>query len=83
MSMKSLVLGGLIGYVLGAKAGRRRYEQIMSISSKVWHSTPVEKGREKASEAASSVYEGAKLKVTDAVRQACKEEELLEAEAVD
>lgn len=35
------VVGLGAGYVLGAKAGRQRYEQIASAADKVWHSKPV------------------------------------------
>jgi hypothetical protein len=39
--MIRLVLGFVAGYVLGAAAGRKRYEQIASLSSKVVHSKAV------------------------------------------
>lgn len=38
-----LVIGMAIGYVLGAKAGRERYNQIKRISDKIWHSRSVQK----------------------------------------
>lgn len=38
----TLVAGVAIGYVLGSRAGRERYEQIAAASSKVWHSRPVQ-----------------------------------------
>lgn len=34
--------GGAVGYVLGAKAGRRRYEQIKGRATEVWSSDPVQ-----------------------------------------
>jgi hypothetical protein len=34
------------GYVLGTKAGRRRYEQIKSSAQKLWTSPPVRRGVE-------------------------------------
>lgn len=37
-----LIIGFSAGYVLGAKAGRKRYEQIRKVSSKVWNSPPVQ-----------------------------------------
>ena len=47
MSLKGkLVLIGLgvgVGYILGAKAGRERYEQIAKAASKVWNA-PIVKG---------------------------------------
>ncbi|MFD0996901.1 oxygen-dependent protoporphyrinogen oxidase [Pseudoclavibacter chungangensis] len=36
------VLGLAVGYVLGARAGRKRYEQIASAAQSVWQSKPVQ-----------------------------------------
>lgn len=36
------VTGGLVGYVLGARAGRKRYEQIRSAVSKVWEKPAIQ-----------------------------------------
>ncbi len=38
--------GAALGYVLGSRAGRKRYEQIKSNAQKVWHSDSVQKGVE-------------------------------------
>lgn len=38
-----LVLGFGIGYVLGSRAGRKRYEQIKKTAGNVWNSAPVQK----------------------------------------
>ncbi|WP_306231648.1 hypothetical protein [Agrococcus beijingensis] len=40
-----LVIGFGAGYVLGAKAGRLRYEQIAGAADKVWNSPSVAKQR--------------------------------------
>ncbi len=37
------VAGGVLGYVLGARAGRKRYEQIKRAAGKVWQSPGVQK----------------------------------------
>jgi len=37
------VAGAALGYVLGARAGRARYEQIKSASSRLWNSDGVQK----------------------------------------
>src|SRR6478752_8454183 len=37
------VAGAAAGYVLGARAGRRRYEQIKAGAAKVWESPGVQK----------------------------------------
>lgn len=42
MSKLSLSAAGAIGYVLGARAGRGRYEQIASVSRRVWNDPRVQ-----------------------------------------
>ncbi|ANP71098.1 hypothetical protein [Cryobacterium arcticum] len=37
------ITGGLVGYVLGARAGRKRYDQIASAASDLWHRPPVQR----------------------------------------
>jgi hypothetical protein len=43
-----LVTGLAVGYVLGAKAGRERYETIKRVTDKFWHSRGVQKQVSKA-----------------------------------
>lgn len=43
MRGKLLLVAGLAtGYVLGSKAGRKRYDQIAKAGNSVWHSKPVQ-----------------------------------------
>ena len=42
MAKLSFLLGAAAGYVLGARAGRQRYDQIRSGAGKVWQSQPVQ-----------------------------------------
>src|SRR3954451_25062758 len=44
----SLLVGGAVGYVLGARAGRERYEQIRSQAQGLWNNPKVQ---EKAGQA--------------------------------
>jgi hypothetical protein len=37
------ITGGLVGYVLGARAGRKRYDQIAAAASELWHAKPVQR----------------------------------------
>jgi hypothetical protein len=37
------ITGGLAGYVLGARAGRKRYEQIASAANELWNTKPVQR----------------------------------------
>jgi hypothetical protein len=49
-----LVIGLAIGYVLGTRAGRERYEQIKAQAMKVWDSAPVQDQVDKVKEFAKS-----------------------------
>ena len=49
-----LVIGLTAGYVLGARAGRERYNQIAKFASSVWNTAPVQKQVGKAKEFAKS-----------------------------
>ncbi|WP_240422949.1 YtxH domain-containing protein [Leucobacter sp. wl10] len=40
----AFVLGAAVGYVLGTRAGRERYEQIKRGAQTVWHTAPVQRG---------------------------------------
>ena len=48
------VAGGALGFVLGARAGRDRYEQISATSSKLWHSRAVQRQVVKAEDFAGA-----------------------------
>lgn len=49
-----IVVGLAVGYVLGSRAGRERYEQIKEQWLKVWNTEPVQKQVGKAQEFAKS-----------------------------
>ncbi|WP_213816061.1 YtxH domain-containing protein [Glaciihabitans sp. dw_435] len=67
-----LVVGVGVGYVLGARAGRERYEQIKRLSDKFWSSAPVQKQvhnaedyvKDKAPEVVEFLADGAKKVVS-------------------
>jgi len=69
MGKLSLLAGAAVGYVLGAKAGHQRYEQIIGRATKAWSSDPVQLKVETAKEAvrtktpiiAEKVSEAAKI----------------------
>lgn len=46
--MIGFVAGAAVGYVLGTRAGRQRYEQIKRVSAKAWHSDLVQQRIEAA-----------------------------------
>ncbi|MCU1405903.1 MAG: YtxH protein [Glaciihabitans sp.] len=73
MKGKILLVTGIgVGYVLGAKAGRERYESIKRITDKFWHSKGVQKQvhkvedvvADKAPDVAKFIAKGAKKVVT-------------------
>ncbi|MEA9999788.1 YtxH domain-containing protein [Cryobacterium breve] len=37
------ITGGLVGYVLGARAGRKRYDQIVASAESLWNADPVQR----------------------------------------
>jgi hypothetical protein len=58
-----LLIGGVTGYVLGAQAGRQRYEQIKAAAGRAW-------GDPRVQEARRTAAEQVKEKVEDGVREA-------------
>jgi len=80
MSKFTLLLGFGAGYVLGARAGRERYDQIVAQAQRVWRDPRVQQRAEqaqdvlgeKAAEAASAVGEKA-AQAASAAQGAVKE----------
>jgi hypothetical protein len=74
MSKLSLVAAAAAGYVLGARAGRERYEQIKTGAQKIARDPRVRSASHKAQDAVASqaahAAEVAKDKVTDAASTA-------------
>ncbi len=72
------VAGAAVGYVLGARAGRKRYEQIKSAAARVWESPGIQKqvnavedyAAEKFGEVPGMLFEGAKKVATQVVNRA-------------
>ena len=72
------VAGAAVGYVLGARAGRKRYEQIKSAAAKVWESPGIQKqvnavedyAAAKFGEIPGALLEGTKKVVTTVVNRA-------------
>jgi hypothetical protein len=68
------VAGAAAGYVLGARAGRKRYEQIKSAATKVWESPGIQKQVDsiedfvaaKVGDVPGALYEGAKKLIVQA-----------------
>jgi hypothetical protein len=69
MAKLTFLFGAAVGYVLGARAGTQRYEQIKALSTKVWGSDPVQHQVDRGKEAARTQLAPA---VADAVSSAAK-----------
>lgn len=67
MGKKSLVIGAAIGYVLGARAGRKRYDQIVSAVSRLWNDPKVQSRVDQAQTAAVDTAKSAAATAKDAV----------------
>jgi SLT domain-containing protein len=70
VSKVSVVVAAGVGYVLGARAGRGRYEQIMAAGRQVWHDPRVQRQAAAAVEVAKDKAPDVGAKVADAARSA-------------
>lgn len=66
----AFVLGAAVGYVLGARAGRARYEKIKSGAKAAWESEPVQNGVAVVQGAASAKVAEVKAAAFDAGKDA-------------
>ena len=86
---RGLIIGTGIGYVLGAKAGRQRYEEIRRAWGKIMGNPQVhaaaEKGKELAAAGATksihAVSEGVE-KTTGAIKERLHKDEAIDTDAV-
>ncbi|OKL50508.1 protoporphyrinogen oxidase [Boudabousia marimammalium] len=69
----NLLLGVGVGYILGSRAGRARYEQILRAASKVRNSNLVAKPLDRVGERAAEAIRHQGEVVTDKVADAVKE----------
>lgn len=67
-----LVIGLGIGYVLGTRAGRERYEQIKEQALKVWNLDPVQKQVENVKDVAKTTASALPAKLVEGVTKAVK-----------
>ena len=69
------ITGGLVGYVLGARAGRKRYEQIAAAANDLWNAKPVQRRVTEVRDAAlelvgdvpTTLYKAGKKAISQAV----------------
>ncbi|MGQ7295528.1 hypothetical protein [Quadrisphaera sp. KR29] len=66
MGKKSLLIGAAIGYVLGARAGRERYDQIAASVSRLWNDPKVKSKVDQAQTTAVDTAKSAAASAKDA-----------------
>lgn len=66
----AFVLGAAVGYVLGTRAGRERYEQIKRGAQNVWNTEPVQRGVGAVRDAAQGKVDELKASVVRAGKDA-------------
>jgi hypothetical protein len=65
-----MFVGGLaVGYLLGSRAGRERYDQIVAAARKFWESPTVQEAAGVVQEQATKLYSQGKDAVTNAVHR--------------
>ena len=69
MGKASFVVGVAVGYVLGSRAGRKRYEQIKGQATRIWNSEPVQ---HRVNDATQAVKDQAAPYVTEKLGDAMK-----------
>src|SRR4051794_36895938 len=62
----ALLIGAAAGYVLGARAGRERYQEIMSKADQLWHDPKVQEKAPQAQDLAKSAAQKPAGKAKDA-----------------
>ena len=87
MGKLTFIAGLAAGYVLGARAGRERYEQIRRTSGKVWNSGPVQKqvvnAKEVARTKAAPVVADMVADAARATGEKLRSSRTVEAEAIE
>jgi hypothetical protein len=69
MSKLTTVAVAAVAYALGARAGRERYEQIVSNAQRFWRDPRVQQKKHQAADAVKDRAPQVKDQVTDAVKQ--------------
>jgi len=70
MAKLSFLAGVAVGYVLGAKAGHKRYDQIKGRAGQLWSSDPVQHGVDTAKQTIRDQAPAVAAKLGDAAKSA-------------
>lgn len=69
MRKLGFLAGAALGYVMGAKAGRERYEQIRSTAQKLANHPTVQQAKNGAQDQATRLYDSTKEKISNKVSE--------------
>ena len=72
MGKKSFILGGIVGFVLGSRAGRDQYEKLKSMSQELWQSDAVQAGVNKVEDTVGGATRSGASSLTDKVAGATR-----------
>lgn len=73
MGKKSFILGGIVGFVLGTRAGRDQYEKIKSSAQNLWEMDAVQQGVAKVENSVGGVARNSASNLTDKVADMVKD----------
>lgn len=73
MGKKSFILGGIVGFILGSRAGRDQYEKLKSMSQDLWQSDAVQTGVSKVEDTVGSAARNQASNLTDKVADLVKD----------
>ncbi len=69
----AFVLGGVVGYVIGTRAGREQFDRIAGQAKRVWEDPRVQQGISDATERASAYVQDKapdlQAKITEVIRE--------------
>ncbi|MDO5700823.1 MAG: hypothetical protein Q4P36_05055 [Bowdeniella nasicola] len=67
MGKKSFILGGIVGFVLGSRAGRDQYDKLKAMSQDLWQADVVQSGVSKVEETVGGAARNQAANLTDKV----------------
>lgn len=73
MGKKSFILGGIVGFVLGSRAGRDQYEKLKAMSQDLWQSDAVQHGVAKVEDTVGGAARNQASNLTDKVADLVKD----------
>lgn len=73
MGKKSFILGGIVGFILGTRAGRDQYEKMKASAQNLWEMDAVQQGVAKVENSVGGVARNSASNLTDKVADMVKD----------